>query len=165
MNWNAGRLHEDEVESKIVVMQHSSASITGAWRLVTFEFRKSDGSVIHPFGKQAQGTIIYTDNGRYSAQLMRSDRPRFAVGDQMRGSPEEMEANFKGCISYFGAYELNREEGQIVHHVEGSLFPNMQGVDQVRAFELTGNRLKLQTQSISFDGEKAVGVLIWERID
>jgi len=140
-------------------------SIVGAWRLASFEFRKADGTVIYPFGEQAQGTIIYTDTGRYSAQLMRRDRPRFAVSDQLRGTPEEMEANFKGCISYFGSYEINSIEGAIIHHVEGSLFPNMQGVDQVRSFELNGNQLKLQTQSISFDGERAVGVLIWERIE
>ena len=142
----------------------STISIAGAWRLVTFEFRKSEGTVIYPFGEHAQGTIVYTEAGRYSAQLMRRDRPRFAVGDQMRGSPDEMVANFKGCISYFGAYEINLANGVIVHHVEGSLFPNMEGVDQVRSFALTGDCLQLTTQSIPFDGERAVGVLLWERI-
>ena len=145
-------------------MSTSSPALAGAWRLVSFEFRKADGSVIHPFGRHAQGTLLYTATGRYSAQVMRADRPRFAVSDQMRGAPEEMAANFKGCISYFGSYEVDREAGMIVHHVEGSLFPNMQGVDQVRAFTLSEQRLQLRTQSIPFDGERAVGIFTWERI-
>ena len=146
-------------------MDASFPALAGAWRLVSFEFRTADGSVIHPFGKHAQGTLIYTESGRYSAQVMRADRPRFAVGDQMLGSPEEMSANFKGCISYFGSYEVDRRAGTIVHHVEGSLFPNMQGGDQVRAFRLSEHRLQLQTQSIPFNGQRAVGIFIWERIE
>lgn len=142
----------------------TNISIVGAWGLVTFEFRTADGNVIHPFGERARGTIIYTASGRYSAQLIRRDRPRFASGDQMTGTPEEIESSFKGCISYFGSYEVDADQGTIIHHVEGSLFPNMEGGDQKRTFDLSGNRLQLTTQSIKFGGEKAVGVLLWERI-
>lgn len=79
-------------------MQKNPTPIVGAWRLITFEFRKADGNVIYPFGEQARGSIIYTESGRYSAQLMRIDRPRFASGDQMKGTVEEIESNYKGCI-------------------------------------------------------------------
>ena len=144
-------------------MQNSPFSIVGAWRLITFEFRKVDGNVIYPFGEQARGSIIYTESGRYSAQLMRIDRPTFASGDQMKGTVEEIEANYKGCISYFGTYEINLQDSLIIHHVEGSIFPNMEGRDQERFFELSENRLKLRTPPIKLDGEKAVGVLLWER--
>jgi hypothetical protein len=96
--------------------------------------------------------------------LTRRDRPRFASGDQLIGTPEEIEAGFKGCISYFGSYEVDAGQHTIIHHVEGSLFPNMEGRDQKRLFELSGNRLQLTTQSIKLGGEKAIGVLLWERI-
>jgi Lipocalin-like domain len=145
-------------------MQKHPTSIVGAWRLITFEFRKVDGNVIYPFGKRARGSIIYTESGRYSAQLMRIDRPRFVSGDQMKGTVEEIEANYKGCISYFGTYELDFQNSLIIHHVEGSIFPNMEGRDQERFFELSENRLQLRTPPIKLDGEKAVGVLLWERI-
>lgn len=138
-------------------------SIVGAWKLVTFEFRTADGNIIYPFGERARGTIIYTESGRYSAQLIRRGRPRFASGDQMTGTPEEIEAGFKGCISYFGSYEMDTDQRTITHRVEGSLFPNMEGSDQKRLFDLSGNRLQLTTQSIKLGGEKAVGVLLWER--
>ena len=139
-------------------------SIVGAWRLVTFEFRKENGNVIHPYGEKARGSIIYTESGRYSAQLMRSDRPRFAIGDQMLGTPGEIEANYKGSISYFGRYEIDIENRFVIHHVESSIFPNMEGTDQKRIFELSEDRLQLTTPPIKLDGEMAVGVLLWERI-
>lgn len=142
----------------------SPLSIIGAWRLITFEFRKADGNVIHPFGEKARGSIIYTESGRYSAQLMRIDRPRLASGDQLKGTVEEIEVNYKGCISYFGTYELDLQNSLIIHHVEASLFPNMEGRDQERFFEFSENRLLLRTPPIKLDGEKAVGVLLWERI-
>ncbi len=139
-------------------------SLVGAWRLVTFEFRKADGSVIHPYGEKARGSLIYTESGRYSAQLMRSDRPRFAIGDQMQGTRGEIEANYKGSISYFGTYQVDVENGFIIHHVESSIFPNMEGTDQKRFFELSEDRLQLTTPPINLGGEKAVGVLLWERV-
>src|SRR5258706_14248900 len=139
-------------------------SIIGAWNLVTFEFRKADGNVIYPFGEQANGFLIYTEAGRYSAQLMRKDRPRFAIADQMLGTPAEIEANYKGSISYFGAYEINIENGFVIHHVESSIFPNMEGTDQKRFFELSEDRLQLTTPPIKLDGVKAVGLLLWQRV-
>ena len=146
-------------------MSDDSFSVVGAWRLITFEFRKADGNIIYPFGEQARGSIIYTESGRYSAQLMRIDRPKFASGDQMKGTAEEIEANYIGCISYFGTYEINLQDSLIIHHVEGSIFPNMEGRDQERFFELSENRLQLRTPPIKLAGEKAVGVLLWQRIE
>src|SRR5215510_2470192 len=118
-------------------MQVNALSFVGAWKLVTFNFQKNDGIIIYPYGEKAQGSLIYTESGRYSAQLMRSDRPRFAVPDQMKGTLEEIEANYKGCISYFGTYQIDMQNSLIVHHVEASIFPNMEGRDQERFFELS----------------------------
>ena len=145
-------------------MKKNTISLAGAWRLVTFEFRKTDGSVIHPFGKEAHGTIIYTESGHYSAQLMRKGRPKFKSGDQMKGTVEEIETNYKGCISYFGTFQVNEKEGIISHYVESSIFPNMEGAEQKRYFELSEDRLQLKTPPIRLDGEKAVGILQWEKI-
>jgi len=146
------------------VVVNVKTALVGAWTLLSFEFRRADGSLIHPYGEHARGSIIYTETGRYSAQLMRSDRLKFVIPDQMKGTPEEIEASYKGSISYFGAYEVDQENGFIIHHVESSIFPNMEGSSQKRGFELSGDRLQLTTQPINLDGEKVVGVLQWEKI-
>jgi hypothetical protein len=95
---------------------------------------------------------------------MRIDRPRFAVPDQMRGTSAEIEASYKGCISYFGSYEVDLENSLIIHRVEGSLFPNMEGNNQSRLFELAGDHLQLKTPPFRLDGEQAIGILQWKRI-
>ena len=145
-------------------MEHEQISFVGAWKLISFEFRRDEGETMYPFGEKAQGSIIYTESGRYSAQLMRVDRPRFAVPDQMRGTSQEIEASYRGCISYFGSYEVDHENGFIIHRVEASLFPNMEGGNQIRLFELAGDRLQLRTPPFKLDGEQAIGILQWKRI-
>jgi hypothetical protein len=144
----------------------AAQAIIGAWRLISFEIERDDGTVIRPFGADAQGSIIYTDSGRFSAQVMRRGRPSFAAGDQMRGTPEEIEASYKGCISYYGSYKLDADGGFVVHQVEGSLFPNWEGEGQKRFFEFSGDRLKLSTPPTLWGGGgQVVGVLVWERIE
>ena len=142
----------------------SSNTIVGEWRLVTFEFRKEDNSIIYPFGKEARGSFIYTGSGRFSVQLMRIDRPKFAIPDQMRGTPEETEASYKGSISYFGTYQVDVDHGVINHFVEGSIFPNMEGTQQKRFYELSEDQLILKTPSFKVGGERATGVIAWERV-
>ncbi|HKJ37494.1 MAG TPA: lipocalin-like domain-containing protein, partial [Anaerolineales bacterium] len=140
----------------------SSNTIVGEWRLVTFEFRKEDNSIIYPFGKEARGSFIYTGSGRFSVQLMRIDRPKFAIPDQMRGTPEETEASYKGSISYFGTYQVDVDHGVINHFVEGSIFPNMEGTQQKRFYELDEDQLILKTPSFKVGGERATGIIVWE---
>jgi len=142
-----------------------SHPIVGAWTLASFVFRREDDGVIYPFGADARGSFIYTESGRFSVQIMRIDRPRFEIPDQMKGTPEEIEAGYKGSISYFGTYEVDIENATILHHVEGSIFPNMEGTEQRRFFELTGNRLLLRTPPFTVGGDRAVGVIEWERVE
>jgi hypothetical protein len=143
----------------------TARKIIGAWRLVSFEVQREDGTVARPFGAAPQGSIIYTDSGRFSAQLMRRERPSFVSGDQITGTSDEIEASYKGCISYYGSYEADTARGVVVHHVEGSLFPNWEGGDQKRFFEFFEGRLKLSTPPTLWGGKgQAVGRLVWEQV-
>jgi len=146
-------------------LNQKSAPIIGTWKLISFEIQRENGEVIYPFGKNAQGSLIYTESGRFSVQLMRPDRPQFASGDQMRGTAEEIKANYEGFISYYGHYEFDRKRGFVIHHVEGSLLPNWERQRQKRFYELSCNRLKLSTPPTLWGGGEVVGVLIWERIE
>jgi len=141
-------------------------AIVGAWRLVSFEIEREDETVTSPFGADAQGSIIYTSTGRFSAQVMRRDRPPFAAGDQMKGTPEEIEASYEGCVAYYGSYTVDAEGGFVVHEVEGSLFPNWEGQGLKRFFEFSGNRLRLSTPPMLWGGGgEVLAVVEWERIE
>lgn len=140
-------------------------SVVGVWKLLRFEFQAADGRIKYPFGKEARGSFIYTVSGHFSGQLMRIDRLKFLIPDQMRGTTDEILTSYKGAISYFGTYQVNAEKGFIVHLVEGSIFPNMEGTEQVRYFELTENTLQLRTPPFKVDGEALVGTILWERVE
>ena len=144
----------------------NEAPIVGAWRLISFQSRTDNGEVTYPFGEEPQGTLIYTAHGRYAVQLMRGARPRFADPDQMKGTAAEIKASFEGCIAYFGRYEFHAKAGFVVHHIEGSLFPNWEGQALKRFFELTGDRLKITTPpTVWGGGGQIVGLLEWQRIE
>jgi len=136
----------------------------GTWKLVSFEMRRSDGQVVYPFTKNVVGVVSYDAKGNMSVQLMLPERPAFAINDQMRGTSEEIKAAFEGYVAYFGTYKIDEEKGTVTHHVKGSMFPNFVGLDMVRFFEFSGNRLTLRAPPIQAGGIAVTSLLIWERI-
>lgn len=137
--------------------------IIGIWKLVSAEFRSSDGEVSYPLGRDAVGMLMYDTNGNMSAQLTNPNIPTFVSNNQLKGSPSEIKAAYEGCVSYFGTYEINEDEGFIVHHVEGSLFPNWVGTDQKRFYEFIKDKLILRTQPTK--DKELTGFLTWKRRD
>ena len=147
-------------------LAEKAALFIGTWKLLFFESRTSQGDVRYPFGKAPEGTLIYTASGRFAVQLMGTDRPRFANGDQMKGTAEEIRASFEGCIAYYGTYALDPAGSFVVHQVERSLFPNWDGQGLKRFYELSGNRLKLTTPpTVWGGGGEVVSRLEWERLE
>jgi len=143
----------------------SKKQFAGTWKLVSSEFRRSDGQVTYPMGKDAVGVIMYDDNaGFMSAHIMRPTRPVFAAGDNLKGTPDEIKTAFEGYIAYYGPYEVNEQEHTVTANVEGSLFPNWIGTGQKRFYEFSGNRLTLSTPPMQFGGEEVTARIIWERV-
>lgn len=138
--------------------------LVGIWKLSSFEFKESNGNVTYPFGKEAKGILIYSEQGYMSVHVMRPDRPPFISGDQSKGTLEEIRTAFEGCISYYGRYEVDEDNKIVTHHVEGSLFPNWTGQSLQRYFEFQGkNTLILRTTPLQIFTPGAVGVLVWNK--
>jgi len=135
---------------------------TGTWRLVSFEIRSADGQVSYPFGQDAVGYIMYSEDGHMAVVLTTANRPKFAFGDILGGNTEEKVAAAESYVSYFGRYEIQGDK--VVHHIEVSFFPNWTGVDQERFFVLEGDRLSLSTPPTLLAGMQQTAHLIWERV-
>jgi len=118
--------------------------LVGSWKLISFHFKDSSGQTAYPFGKDAQGRLIYEPNGRMAVQLMNPNRPRFASGDPLLTTEAEVRAAFDRYAAYYGSYSVDQSEGIILHHVEAALMPNWVGTDQVRQFEFDGKYLTLK---------------------
>ncbi|MCB1701073.1 MAG: lipocalin-like domain-containing protein [Halioglobus sp.] len=137
--------------------------LAGVWRLVTSEFRTAGGNVMYPLGEDARGLAIFTESGYMSGQLMRPGRPNFASNNQALGTPDEIQQSFLGYIAYYGRCELDLQSQTITTHVEGSMYPNWVGSEQVRFYELGDDRLVLRTPPITLGDEEITGVLTWQR--
>jgi hypothetical protein len=120
--------------------------LVGSWQLISWEENES-GTVNYPLGPDAVGQIIYTEDGRMSAQLMRRGVQRFASEDWRKASTEEKSRGWSGYFGYFGTYSIDLQRRAVVHHIEGSWFPNLLGTDQVRQFRFEGERLILDADT------------------
>lgn len=133
----------------------------GAWRLLVIEFR-SDGQVVYPVGRDATGSCLYDATGHMALQIMRIDRPRFALGDFQSGTDAEIVSAGKGYLAYGGTYVEDARHGVVVHHVAYSLFPNWVGTDQVRFFKRAGSRLITSAPTVVVGGHLMDAMLVWE---
>lgn len=136
----------------------------GAWQLVSSEFNLPDGSKRYPLGKEVIGRLNYDADSNMNAQLYRADRPKFSQDDQAMASHGEIKDAFISSVCYFGRYTLDIENQSITHLVEGSLFPNWIGGQQLRYFRFEDGKLFLSTPPFLMNGVTQTGTLIWEKI-
>jgi hypothetical protein len=137
--------------------------LVGSWKLVSFHSKDPSGQTSYPFGKDAQGRLIYEPDGRMAVQLMNPNRPRFTSDDPTVTSEAEVRAAFVGYTAYYGTYSVNPDDRTIVHHIEAALLPNWVGTDQQRHFEFNGKYLTLKGP-LTLGGVQGVVSLVWERL-
>ncbi len=135
--------------------------LVGAWRLLSWENRAADGRVTYPMGRHVAGYILYTAEGYMNVAIMAAERPPHATTDPQGGTVEERARSAKTYLSYAGTYEIG--DGEIVHHVQVSLFPNWVGGEQRRFYKLDGDRLTLSTAPMLLGGIERRAYLVWER--
>ena len=139
-----------------------SDQLIGTWSLVSVDYVRPDGSRFRTFGDDPQGIAFFDRNGHYIIAVMRSDRPKFAVNDRMKGTADEYKATAQGIMTYFGTYSVNDIDRVINIHVVSSSFPNWNGMDQKRLFTVTGDQLTLINPVGSTGGGSAE--VIWKRL-
>ena len=140
----------------------SASALVGAWRLVqwTLEYPAS-GRITQPFGPGAQGLLVYTADGHVSAVLQAPARPAFATADLREVEDSEKAAAFGSYLHYAGRWRI--EAGCVIHDVEFSMNPNLQGTRQVRGATLGGDVLTLTAEESLDAGPARRHRLLWRR--
>jgi hypothetical protein len=139
------------------------ATLLGAWNLISIYGESEEGDIFKPYGDKPAGVLMYTLDGSMAAVLMKQGRPKFASGDPTNATPEELKAAFAGFDAYCGTFTLNEDEGTVIHHVEAARFPNWEGSEQVRYFELDGETLRISSAPIHAMGKNWIIHVVWER--
>lgn len=104
--------------------------LVGTWTYVSSTAKLPDGSPL--WGPNPKSLLIFTDNGRFSWQVFRSDRPHIASNDRRNASPDENKAIMLGSLAYFGTYSVNEADKTLTSRIEGATFPNSEGEEQKR---------------------------------
>jgi hypothetical protein len=117
--------------------------LIGTWMLAAWEQRKGDGTKVQRYGESPVGIAFFDAGGRYIITVMRSERATYTSGALWQGTAEENKATADGTITYFGTYSVNEADSSIAIHIDGSSFPNWNGVDQKRIVAITGDQLTL----------------------
>jgi len=136
-------------------------SLAGTWTLVAADVLHPDGSRSHDYGDAPKGRLMIDRTGRYSLQIFRSDRPRFADPAKAKASAQEYRAAVMGSSTHYGTLAVEPDRHQLVFRIEGASFPNWEGQTQTRTFELHGDTLSYRVPPRP-NGD--VPVSVWRRI-
>jgi hypothetical protein len=112
--------------------------LVGTWILASLTSGEGAAQAL-PYGPNPKGTMMVDANGRFSITVVRSDLPKFASGNRMRGTPDENKAVVQGCIAYFGTYTIDESTHVLTVNVEGSTFPNFDRGTQTRILSFNGD--------------------------
>ena len=73
--------------------QQAKSQLVGTWTPTAIYIQDKDGTKSDVFGPKPVGVLTFGSDGRFSLQWMRSDLPKFASGDRLKGTAEENQAH------------------------------------------------------------------------
>jgi|SRR5471030_384446 len=136
--------------------------LAGSWTLVAADVLHADGSRGHDYGAAPIGRLLVDERGHYSLQIFKSERPRFASADKGQGTAAEFASATLGSSSHYGSVSVDNDAHVLTFRIEGSSFPNWEGTQQQRRFELKGDELSYHVPPRP-NGD--VPVSVWRRLD
>jgi hypothetical protein len=138
-------------------------SLAGTWILTAAPEVRPDGTTGQTFGPDPRGLLIIDEAGRYSLQIFRPDRPKFASGDKRRGTVAEYEAAALGMSSHIGRCHIDEATGTLVFEIEFGSFPNWDGTVQRREYRLEGDELTYRVPALA-SGNGTIAISSWRRV-
>jgi hypothetical protein len=138
-------------------------SLSGTYKLVSSTRKVLDtGEVIDTYGKHPTGYIMYSQDGRMLALIVRDDRPKPASIE--KATPEQQAALFRSMLAYGGTYKFDGKS--VEHHIDISWNELWTGTTQLRDIRKEGDKLIYTTRPAPFsaDGKMSVVTLVWEKV-
>jgi len=103
-------------------------AIVGSWSLLISDVVNKDGTQTPQFGPNPMGNLMFDGSGHFSMQIMRASRPKFAAKNRLQGTADENKAAIAGTITQFGTYTIDEPSKTLTMRVEGSSYPNDDGL-------------------------------------
>lgn len=141
-----------------------SATMQGVWWLETREDWTKEGQRrIDPIlGSDPIGILSYAKN-HFAAQFMKRNR-NDGADNQVTYVGQNNTVAIDGYDAYFGTYEVNEENGKVSHTLIGSISPSNIGITVSRDLRVEENKLMIQLETTTTQGELIIRTLTWRRI-
>ena len=123
---------------------------------------KADGTRTTNYGEHPNGLLMIDTDGRYSLQIFRPGRAKFAAGDKTRGTPEEYRDAVLGASTHTGHVTIDQLKHQLIFNIDTASFPNWEGAQQVRDYSFKDGILSYQVPA-SASGNGTIAYSIWQR--
>jgi len=136
-------------------------SLQGTWTLVAADVLHADGTRARDYGAAPKGLLMIDAQGHYSLQIFKAERPRFASGEKLTGTPAEFEAAVLGSSTHFGTISVDPVSHTLTFRIENASFPNWEGAQQKRHYDLVGDELSYRVPPRP-DGNTPIS--IWRRM-
>jgi hypothetical protein len=138
------------------------ATLAGTWTLVAADDEQRDGTRVPAYGTSPAGLWIVDRDGRYSLQIFRTDRRRFASGNKRTGTPDEYRDATLGISTHVGHCAIDPDGRTLTFHIDRAAFPNWDGTTQQRQFVLEGDVLSYRVPAPAPGA--AVPISVWRRV-
>jgi hypothetical protein len=136
--------------------------LQGTWTLVAADKILAGGETVRDYGERPRGRLVVDAEGRYSLQIFKSERLRFASDSKADGSAEELKSAVMGSSTHYGTMAIDGRAAVLVFSIEGSSFPNWEGTTQKRQYTFDGSELRYKVPPRP-DG--SIPVSVWHRLD
>lgn len=136
--------------------------LQGTWALVAADKVLPGGETTRDYGENPKGRLVVDAKGRYSLQIFKSERLRFASDSKADGSVAELRSAVMGSSTHYGTMSIDERAGVLVFSIEGSSFPNWEDTTQRRQYKLDGAELHYKVPPRA-DG--SIPVSVWHRLD
>jgi hypothetical protein len=134
--------------------------LIGTWGYVSSTAKAPDGGPL--WGANPRGLMILTNDGHFSWQVFRSDRPRFASNDRLNATTNEYKAAIDGSLAYFGTYLVDESNKAVRFKIEASTYPNSEGEELTRIItSVSTQELKYMNPATTLGAEVEA---VWKRI-
>ncbi|HTB88650.1 MAG TPA: lipocalin-like domain-containing protein [Steroidobacteraceae bacterium] len=135
-------------------------ALIGVWQLISYQTEFQDGSPKRAmFGEHPTGYIIFTREGRLMTVIE-------AEGRKTPSTDSDRATLLKSLVAYSGKYRI--EGDQWIASIDTAWNPAWDGTDQVRSFQIVGNRLTVTSTwqaAVNFPGSPpSRGTLLFERV-
>lgn len=138
-------------------------TLTGTWVMDSAYEVRPDGVRITTYGEHPLGLLTVDGQGRYSIQIYRVGRAKFASGDKAKGTAQEYREAVVGASTHFGTVAVDRGKRQLVFEVQAASFPNWEGRRQVRDYTYKDGLLTYAVPA-SASGSGIVAYSLWRRV-